>query len=242
MTRPAAALASIVALTVAVAAQRGAGVAIRLIDVADSAGITLLNLHGGPDKDYIVDANGNGAAFFDFDNDGDLDALLVNGSTRERLAEGGDPIAAMYRNDDGRFRDVTAASGLTARGWGMGACVADVDNDGFQDVYITAFGPNALFRNRGDGTFADVTTAAGVGDGRWSTGCAFGGDLDNDGDIDILVVNLNDRPTLLRNETAAANHWVTLRLVGGSTPLTAAAGRVGAVAASSNRDGSAHAW
>ena len=163
--------------------------AIRLVDVANAAGLTLLNICGGATKDYIVEVNGNGAALFDYDNDGDLDALLVNGSTLGNMKDGGDPMAALYRNDGtARFEDVTATSGLRARGWGMGACVADYDGDGFRDVYLTAFGPNVLLRNNGDGTFADVTTRAGVGDPRWSTNCAFA-DYDRDGDVDLYVAN-----------------------------------------------------
>src|SRR5687768_18568843 len=104
---------------------------IRLVDVASEAGLALVNVSGGPDKDFIVDANGNGAAFFDYDNDADLDALIVNGSTRERLEQGGDAMVALYRNNgDGRFTDVTAGAGFDRRGWGAGVCVADYDNDG----------------------------------------------------------------------------------------------------------------
>ena len=162
---------------------------IRLTDVAAQAGLTLLNIHGAPGRDYIVDTNGNGAAWFDFDNDNDLDAAIVGGSTLENLAKGGDPLVTLYQNEgNGRFRDVTARSGLTTRGWGMGACVADVDNDGFQDLYVTAFGPNALFHNNGNGRFRDVTAAAGVGNERWGMNCAFG-DYDRDGDVDLYVAN-----------------------------------------------------
>ena len=124
------------------AAQPGAQSAIKLVDVAGQAGLNLVNVSGGPAKDYIVDANGNGAAFFDYDNDGDLDALLVNGSTRQQFAAGGDPMVALYQNSgSGSFRDVTASSGFTRRGWGAGVCVGDYDNDGFEDVFVTAFGP-----------------------------------------------------------------------------------------------------
>jgi hypothetical protein len=157
-------------------------------DVAEKVGITLLNIHGGAAKDYIVEANGNGAAFFDFDNDGDQDALIVNGSTLEHFKKSGDPVAALYRNDDGRFVDVTADAKLRKNGWGMGTCIADFDNDGNLDVYITAYGPNVLFRNDGNGTFTDVTEKARVGDSRWSTGCAFG-DYDRDGYVDLYVTN-----------------------------------------------------
>jgi hypothetical protein len=164
-------------------------VTIRLIDVAEQSGLTLLNISGNRSKDYIVDVNGNGAAFFDYDNDGDMDALIANGSTLANMKKGGDQMVALFRNDGkGRFADVTPASGLRARGWGMGTCVADYDNDGFQDVYITAFGPDVLIRNNGDGTFTDTTARAGVGDPRWGTNCAFG-DYDRDGDLDLYVAN-----------------------------------------------------
>ena len=160
--------------------------AITLIDVSSEAGIDLLNVSGSPTKDYIADANGNGVAFFDYDNDGDLDALLVNGSTVDRLAIGGDPMVALYENDGrGRFRNVTSDSGLNRRGWGTGVCIADVDNDGFQDVYVTAIGPNVLWRNTGQRRFLAADEAP---DARWSTGCAFG-DYDRDGNVDLYVAN-----------------------------------------------------
>jgi len=162
---------------------------IQFVDAAEQAGLTLLNVCGGESKDYIVEVNGNGAALFDYDNDGDLDALIVNGSTLPGMRRGGDPMVALFRNDGtGRFDDVTGPSEVRARGWGMGACVADYDNDGFQDAYVTAFGPNVLLRNNGDGTFTDSTARAGVGDARWSTNCAFG-DYDRDGHLDLYVSN-----------------------------------------------------
>ena len=118
-------------LTTALTAQTGFPT---FVDIAEKVGVTLMNIHGGASKDYIVEANGNGAAFFDYDNDGDVDILIVNGSTLEHYKKGGDPIVALYRNDNGRFVDVTANAGLRKNGWGMGACVADYDNDGNPDV------------------------------------------------------------------------------------------------------------
>jgi hypothetical protein len=184
---------------------------IRLVDVAAEAGLDLINVSGGPAKDYIVDANGNGAAFIDYDNDDDLDVLIVNGSTREHMsptwrspslgavasaakAAGGssgpgDPMVGLFANQGGgRFKDVTSSSGFDRRGWASGVCVADIDNDGFRDVFITAFGADVLWRNAGNGTFTDVTQRAGVGDTKWSTSCAFG-DYDRDGDLDLYVAN-----------------------------------------------------
>jgi enediyne biosynthesis protein E4 len=158
------------------------------VEIAEKVGITLMNIHGGVEKDYIIEANGNGAAFFDYDNDGDQDILIVSGSTLEHYKKGGDPMVALYRNDDGHFVDVTAAAGLRKNGWGMGACVADFDNDGNPDVFVTAFGTDSLFRNNGDGTFSDVTARAGIGGSHWSTGCAFA-DYDRDGYVDLYVAN-----------------------------------------------------
>jgi hypothetical protein len=176
-------------VTLQVIASSAQDTAVRLVDAAADAGLTLVNVSGGPAKDFIVDANGNGAAFLDYDNDDDLDALIVNGSTRERIAAGGDPMVALYRNDGtGRFTDVTSAGGFTRRGWGSGVCVGDYDNDQAPDVYITAFGPDVLWRNGGSGTFADVTRRAGIDDTRWGTSCAFA-DYDRDGDLDLYVAN-----------------------------------------------------
>jgi enediyne biosynthesis protein E4 len=160
----------------------------RFMDVAAKVGITLMNICGGASKDYIVEANGNGAAFFDYDNDGDMDVLIVNGSTLENYKNGGDPMIALYKNNGGTFVDVTREAGLLKRGWGMGVCVGDYNNDGYQDLYITAYGPSILFRNNGDGTFSDVTVSAGVSNVHWSTNCAFG-DYDRDGHLDLYVAN-----------------------------------------------------
>jgi hypothetical protein len=163
--------------------------AVQFVDVARAAGITLLNLAGGPRKGYLLEVAGNGAAWLDYNRDGRLDLLIVNGSRIENLPKGGDPLAALYRNEgDGKFTEVTTAVGISARGWGMGVCVADFDNDGFDDVYITAYTANVLYRNAGGARFENVTTRAGVGDARWSTGCAFG-DYDRDGDVDLYVSN-----------------------------------------------------
>ena len=158
------------------------------VDVAANVGITLMNICGGPAKDYIVEANGNGAAFLDYDADGDMDILIVNGSTLENYKKGGDPMVALYKNNGGTFVDVTREAGLVKRGWGMGACVGDYNNDGYPDIYVTAYGPNVLFRNNGDGTFSDVTASAGVADSHWGTNCAFG-DYDRDGHLDLYVAN-----------------------------------------------------
>ena len=179
------ALVAAVALALA-AGLRAGDHGIRLADVSVQAGIDLLNVAGWPTKDFVVSANGNGAAWLDYDNDSDLDALVVNGSTLEQMKTGGHLMAALYRNEGGgRFTNVTRESGLNRRGWGTGVCVADYDNDGFQDIYVTAWGPNVLWHNTGRGTF---TATGEAGDARWSTGCAFG-DYDRDGFVDLYVAN-----------------------------------------------------
>jgi hypothetical protein len=159
----------------------------RFADVAARSGLTLKDLRGGS-GDYILEVTGNGAAFFDYDEDGDLDVLTANGSTLRKYRGGGSPMATLYQNDGGRFAEVTLAAGLARHGWAIGVCAADYDNDGDHDFYLTAYGPNVMYRNNGDGTFADVTEHAGTGDARWSTNCAFG-DYDRDGDVDLYVAN-----------------------------------------------------
>ena len=186
--------------------------AVKLVDVAADAGVDLVNVSGGAAKDYIVDANGNGAAFFDYDNDEDLDILIVNGSTREHFAQGGDPMVALYRNEGGgHFRDVTSSSGFNRRGWGSGACAGDYDNDGHRDVYVTAFGVDALWRNTGNGRFVDVTRSAGFEETRWGTSCAFA-DYDHDGYLDLYVANyvaFDDRTIPARGVTSNCRFMAT---------------------------------
>jgi enediyne biosynthesis protein E4 len=184
---------------------------VRFVDVAAEAGLNLVNVSGGASKDFIVDANGNGAAFFDYDNDRDLDALIVNGSTREHIATGGDPMVALYRSDGrGHFTDVTSSSGFIRRGWGSGVCVGDYDNDEAPDVYITAFGPDVLWHNNRNGTFTDVTQRAGIDDTRWGTSCAFA-DYDRDGDLDLYVANYVkfDESIPARGTTASCRFMAT---------------------------------
>jgi hypothetical protein len=187
MTLPVHVSLSFCVFTLLLALPQGAqGLRVRFTEVSGSTGLaSFVNVSGTPTKDFITDANGNGVAFFDFDNDRDVDVLLVNGSTLQALLNGGHQMVALYRNDGDRFTDVTKASGLTRRGWGTGVCIADYDNDGFEDVYITAFGPNVLWRNVDGRTFTATRQAQ---DPRWGTGCAFG-DYDRDGDVDLYVAN-----------------------------------------------------
>jgi hypothetical protein len=158
-------------------------------DISRSAGLASMRVASGGEKSkrYIIEANGAGVALVDYDNDGLLDAFLVNGS---RL-DAPDPQATnrLYRNlGSGKFQDVTAAAGVAHRGWGNGVCAGDFDNDGFVDLYVTYWGPNLLLHNTGKGGFEEIAARAGVaGPGKqWSTGCTFL-DYDRDGRLDLFV-------------------------------------------------------
>lgn len=166
--------------------------AVVFTDVTKSAGINFVNASAA-EKKYIVESMGGGAAMFDFDGDGRLDIYLVNSYTVEAaLAKKPRPAAALYRNlGNGKFEEVAAKAGVADPGWAMGVSVADYDNDGDDDLYITCFGPNKLYRNLGNGKFEDVTVKARVGDERFSTGSAWG-DYDRDGDLDLFVANYVD--------------------------------------------------
>ena len=164
--------------------------AVTFRDVATRAGLRDIIVSGGPDKKYVLEVNGSGACWLDYDNDGWMDLYLVNGSTLAQLQKKERPTTTnhLYRNNrDGTFTDRTTAAGAPGRGWGFGCVAADYDNDGNVDLLITNIGPNILYRNSGTGTFADVTSAAGVGGGDyWHTGAAFA-DYDLDGDLDLFV-------------------------------------------------------
>jgi len=161
------------------------------VDVAAEVGLTDV-FHSGRDdrKDFILEAIGSGLALLDYDRDGFLDAFFVSATTFEGFPPGEAPSNRLYRNNgDGTFADVTDRTGLQSAGWGQGVCVGDVDNDGFNDLFVTYFGENRLFRNSRQGEFADVTPASGLGgEKRWSTGCAFL-DYDLDGLLDLFVAN-----------------------------------------------------
>jgi len=165
---------------------------VRFTDVTREAGIDFTHVSGAHGDKLLPETMGSGAAFFDYDNDSDQDLLLINSDHWPDRVRGDEsrPTMKLYANDGyGRFRDVTEAAGLAVPLYGMGVAVADYDNDGDADVFITAYGANRLFRNDG-GTFADVTEAAGAGGGEnaWSTGAAFA-DIDKDGDLDLFVAN-----------------------------------------------------
>jgi hypothetical protein len=159
-------------------------------DVAHQAGLVQPVVYGGIDhKDYILEANGCGCAFFDFDNDGWMDIFLLTGTRLEGSPAGN--TNRLYKNNrDGTFIDVTDKSGLRDAGWANAVCVGDYNNDGFEDLYCTYFGQNKLYRNNGDGTFTNVTKEAGLTDKsvRWGAGCSFL-DYNRDGNLDLFVSN-----------------------------------------------------
>src|SRR5438874_823126 len=117
----------------------------------------------------------------DCGNDGKLDILMVNGSTVDRFRQGGDPMVTLFHQDpEMKFSDLTKSAGLTVKGWGMGVAVADFDNDGLLDLFVTGYGHNVLYRNLGNCKFQDVTEWAGVAGGGVSAGAAWA-DYDRDG-------------------------------------------------------------
>jgi enediyne biosynthesis protein E4 len=155
-------------------------------DISARAGLTVAHI-ASPEKKYIVESMSGGVGFIDCDNSGTLAALVVNGSTVERYRSGGDPMVTLYRQSGPlKFEDITQAAGLTRKGWGMGVAVADFDNDGLPDIFVTGYGGNALYRNRGNCTFEDVTEKAGVRGSGFMTGAAWA-DYDKDGFVDIFV-------------------------------------------------------
>ena len=158
-------------------------------DIADKSGLsTWRHQMGTPEKKYILETVGSGVGLLDYDKDGWLDIYLVNGSTYEAMSgKATPPHAALFHNNhDGTFTDVTAKAGVANDRWGFGVAVADYDNDGWPDFYVSNFGKNRLYHNNHDGTFTDVAEKAGVALGNWSTGSTWG-DFDGDGKLDLFV-------------------------------------------------------
>lgn len=152
------------------------------VNVAGDVGLTDVIPNGGDhSKTWIIETTGSGAAWIDYDNDDDLDAFLVSG-------EGG--TNRLYRNDRGKFAEVTAQAGLGSEGWGQGVCAGDFDNDGYTDLFVTYWGQNRLYRNLDGERFAEIAESSGLAQirVRYNTGCAFL-DYDNDGDLDLFVAN-----------------------------------------------------
>lgn len=155
-------------------------------DVTREAGITFAH-HSAPEKKYIVESMAGGVALFDFDRDGRVDIFFVDSLTVDTANDPKAARSALYRNLGGlKFEDVTDKAGVGHPGWGMGVCTADVDADGWDDLYVTALGGNKLYRNNHDGTFSDATQKTGLAGSGWSTGCGFA-DYDRDGDLDLFV-------------------------------------------------------
>jgi hypothetical protein len=149
---------------------------------------------------YLLEAMGGGVALFDYDNDGRLDLFFTNGARLDDpMPKGLVPFKdspkywnrLYHQRADGTFEDATERAGLKGEGYSMGVAAGDYDNDGFQDLYVTAYGFNTLYRNKGDGTFQDVTKRSGVGGGGWSTSAGWI-DYDHDGRLDLFVARYMD--------------------------------------------------
>ena len=158
-------------------------------DIAEQAGLTgWKHIMGTPEKRLIIETNGSGVGLIDYDNDGWLDIYFVNGSTFDAMdGKAPTPHAALFHNNhDGTFTDVAAKAGVTNDRWGFGVAIADYDNDGWPDIFVSNWGKNRLYHNNHDGTFTDVAEKAGVTLGNWSAGATWG-DYDGDGRLDLFV-------------------------------------------------------
>jgi len=176
---------------------------VQFVNASAQSGITFQHVNGASPDRHLYEIMSGGGLFFDYDNDGWLDVFLVDGGSLTNAAIDKTSQHRLYRNrGNGTFQDVSASSGITHAGYGMGACAADVNNDGWIDLYVTSVGTNALYQNNGakpaspkpgeGGGFTDVTKAAGVaGAPMFSASCAFA-DVDRDGDVDLFVVNYVD--------------------------------------------------
>ena len=181
---------SLEAQTAASPSAQASGSSIRFRDIAKEVGLTTVP-QTTTKRRYIVDTmNGGGVALFDCNNDGKLDIAVVRDSSIERYLAGGDLMVTLYRQDGTKnkthFTDVTASSGMLTKGWATGLAVADFDNDGLPDLYVTGYGHNVLYHNLGNCKFEDVTAKAGVGGGGFSAGAAWA-DYDRDGNVDLFV-------------------------------------------------------
>jgi len=177
------------------APQPAAAVPGKFVDVTDRVGVHFLHQAPHTSRKYLIETMGSGVALFDCDNDGRLDLFLVNGAPyTDPTPKGFIPQKTgpeywnrMYhQKPDGTFEDITERAGLQGMGYGMGAAVADYDNDGYEDLFVTGYGSNRLYHNNGNCTFTDVTEKAGVPGGGWSSSAAWI-DLDNDGLLDLVV-------------------------------------------------------
>ena len=161
----------------------------RFVDITDEAGINFIHNSGAFGEKYLPETMGTGCAFIDYDNDNWQDLLLVNGKDWEGHPTGKSQTMSLYRNNgNGEFVDVTKKAGLDAPLYGMGVAVADYDNDGDADFYISCLDADRLFQNQGDGTFRDVTAEAGINNPGFGTSCAWF-DYNRDGNLDLYVAN-----------------------------------------------------
>jgi enediyne biosynthesis protein E4 len=170
--------------------------AVKFIDTTSALGLNFEYLASHTSRKYLIETMGAGVALFDYDNDGRLDIFAVNGAPlSDPTSKGTIPQKTgpkywnrlYHQKQDGTFEDVTEKAGLQGMGYGMGVAVGDYDNDGYEDLYVTAYGGNRLYHNNGDGTFTDVTEKADVGGSGWSTSAAWV-DLDGDGLLDLVVL------------------------------------------------------
>lgn len=173
-------------------------------DIAAERGLTVPHI-AAPEARYVLDSISGGAGLFDCDNDGRLDLVLAGGSTVDRLRQGGDRMVTLYHQEpNGTFRDITREAGLTRKGWGMGVAVADYDNDGKLDLFVTGYTGSALYHGLGNCKFEDVTEKAGVRGNGFMTGAAWG-DYDRDGYVDLFVsryvhLDMNNLPPFGSNK------------------------------------------
>ncbi len=159
-------------------------------EITEQAQLNFMHEAGVDGSYYMPESLGSGGAFLHYDNDGDLDIYLIN-SGYHGARKDQQPLATsrLFRQEaDGSFLDVTAASGLGETGYGMGCTIGDFDNDGHLDVYVTAYGPDALYHNNGDGTFTNLTKVAGIDNRNWACSAVFF-DYDRDGFLDLYVAN-----------------------------------------------------
>jgi len=168
----------------------------RFTNTAPADGLDFRHVNGGTADRHLLEIMGSGGLFFDYDEDDWVDAFLVDGGSLTDKKVDATARDRLFRNrGDGTFQDVSAASGIVHTAYGMGACAADYDNDGWTDLYVTSVGPNRLYHNDGGKRFSDVTAKTGVaGSPIFSTSCAFV-DIDRDSDVDLVVVNYVDART-----------------------------------------------